>query len=150
MSKSLLIGIPGLEASEWGSYFCLEEELDDIILVSVHLIHNAGILRRERFSKAPALGHLLLSCGEKAFAVCRLSAPPLQGWYAEPAARSRRADWVNWNGFETRKCHIISENRKLRTILEGVTAMDKECLTSTKILVSGWVIPFILRVPQSA
>lgn len=49
----------------------MEEELGDIILVSVHLIHNAGILKRERFSKAPALGHPLLSCGEKAFAMCR-------------------------------------------------------------------------------
>lgn len=56
MLKFLTIWIPGLKASEWGTYFCLEKT--DIILVSVHLIHNTCILKRESFSEAPV--HMLL------------------------------------------------------------------------------------------
>ena len=56
---------------------------DDIILLCVHLDYNAGILERKQFSKASVPRHMLLSYGNKAFALPRrrsIAPPAGDGW----------------------------------------------------------------------
>lgn len=137
MLKFLTIGIPGLKASEWGTYFCLEKT-DDIVLVSVHLIHNTCILKRESFSEAPVYMLLRFCLAFVSTASPRwISRNTSERWMGRPAL-------LKWLG--TMLCWIISKNRKFQIMWKEVIAVDEEHLTSTKILVFG-ECPFILRGP---